>query len=713
MSDALDELAQRSGIASDYLDYRGEPKQIGATARRAIMRSMGLPLDAAQAEQVLAERDAHEAASVLDATLLGVEGQPLLIKLWLSGDHGLDRVQLKVDTDQGDWEFEFDVAVLPRNDDGSILAQLKPVLPAGRHRVVLLDGNREQIDDAWLLIAPPVCYRHDRLERAERLAGVSVQLYSVRSARNWGIGDFGDLKTIISGAADAGMALVSVNPLHALFPANPHHISPYSPSSRSFLNVLYIDVEAMPEYVASTSACDLVSAAAFQARLDALRAVDRVDYPGVAACKFEVLEQVYRDFAAQQGVRWSAFRCWAEEAGEALHLHALYDALHEHFFRQDMQWWGWPVWPEAYRSPTTHEVAAFAAEHADRVQYFEFLQWVAEEQLRDAQQHALDAGMEVGIYLDLAVGVDNAGSETWANREVFCLEASAGAPPDLLARQGQDWGFPPMRPDALRESGYALFLQNLRASMRHAGAVRFDHAVSLMQLWWIPRPGSAADGAYVYYAFDELMATIRLESQRNQCLVIAEDLGTVPPRLSEELMRAHCFSYRILFFEKIGDRFREPAAYDPQALAALTTHDLPTMVSWWAMSDIQLRIDIGLFTDPAFVEEFRAERLRDKQALLDLLVEQGLWQGERDAAAIASMDASLGEAVHALLGRTASALVLCQLEDLLLEPTPVNIPGTLDEYPNWQRKLALPLEQAFEDPGVRSTMAAIVAARRD
>jgi 4-alpha-glucanotransferase len=476
---------------------------------------------------------------------------------------------------------------------------------------------------------------------------------------------------------------------------------------------MYIDPEQLPNYGECEEARAMVADPAFQSRLAELRSTHHVDYAGVAACKLPVLETLYRQFVERhlgRGTRLDhGFTDFLVARGEALRLHATYDAIHEHFLRQDMQLWGWPVWPEEYRDPASVAIEDFSAQHADRVRYYQFLQWCAAEQLRAAQAVARECGMAVGIYLDLAVGVDLNGSEVWANRQAFCTRASAGAPPDELARAGQDWGFPPLDPRDLVETAYRLFIDDLRANMALCGAVRYDHAVSLLRLWWIPKSGSAADGAYVNYPLEDLLGVLALESERNRCLVIGEDLGTVPEELTEVMERNHLYSYRVLYFEKRDGAMIAPADYPREAVATVTTHDLPTLASWWDGSDIEIRATLGLLGDPAIIEEMRESRTRDRQRLLDALMGAGCWDGERDAVAIPGMSRSLNVAVHRFLAKSRSAIMLAQIEDAMEMLAPVNIPGTFENHRNWQRKLRWPLEDLFS----RESVAALCSALRE
>ncbi len=384
-----------------------------------------------------------------------------------------------------------------------------------------------------------------------------MQIYALRSQRNWGAGDFTDLKTLIDLAARVGAGIVGVNPVHALFPHNPAHASPYSPSSRLFLNVFCLDVEAVPDFAECDAARSRVADPEFQARLRALRATEWVEYREVGEIKLGVLEQLYLNFRERHlavgDQHAHAFRAFQAEGGAALRRQALFEALQRHFHGNDPSIWGWPEWPEPYRDPAAEAVAQFAVEQAEQVEFFEYLQWQAELQLEAASRRSWEHALGVGLYQDLALGVDRGGGEAWANQGLYALGASMGAPPDDFNLHGQDWGLPPMIPAQLVDAAYAPFIATLRANMRHAGALRIDHVMGLMRLFWIPAGGTPEAGAYVAYPLDDLFGIVALESQRNRCLVIGEDLGTVPDAVREAMARYGALMYRLLYFEKEQD----------------------------------------------------------------------------------------------------------------------------------------------------------------
>jgi 4-alpha-glucanotransferase len=550
--------------------------------------------------------------------------------------------------------------------------------------------------------APERAYLPPALEGGARTTGIAVQLYGLRSRRNWGMGDFGDLARLIELAGRAGIGAIGLNPLHALFPGDPTRYSPYAPSSRLLLNVLYIDVEAVPEFATCEAARARVASTEFQDALAGLRAAPLVEYAGVSKRKLEILELLhaeYRDRAS--GKRVGAFEAFCERRGRPLRALAVFEALSERLGPD------WRDWPAQYRHPSEAELARIAAAHADRVGYYEYLQFLADEQLARASSLCRTVGMAVGLYIDLAVGVDINGAEAWRDQDVLALGVTVGAPPDLMNMKGQNWGFPPYHPGRLRETGYAPFVEMLRANMRGTGAIRIDHVLGLMRLYWLPLGAAPGDGGYVTYPFDELVAVIARESERHGCLVVGEDLGTVPTGLRERLRAARILSYRLLYFERDDDgSYLPPDTYPDLALAAVSTHDLPTLRGWWTGRDLGLRRELNLFPSPQVEERERRAREQDRQLLLEALAREGLFADDPDM-----RWREFTVAVHRYLARTPAKLLMVQLEDVLGLEDQVNVPGTIGQHPNWRRKLPIEIERLFEQPGVRAVLGGIADER--
>ena len=685
--DALERRAARYGIAPGFHDIWGQPHAASDATLAALLAQFG---PEAEHPRELPPAAAIEARAARWSLPLGIAGEARTLR-W--------RV-----LEEGGATHEGEAHCAPPG----FRLELTLSLPPGYHRLSVAGLSGETL----LIAAPPRCYRPPALADGGRVWGPAVQLYALRSERNWGIGDFGDLAKLVELAAERGAGIIGLNPLHALFPHNPAHASPYSPSSRLQLNVLYVDVEAIDEFRECEPAQRRVRSAEFQARLGKLRAAPLVDYVGVAAAKFEVLELLYAHFR-ERGLS-AAFREFQDKSGPALRLHATYDALQAHFHAQAPATWGWPVWPEAFRSHDSPEVARFAGEHLERIEYYEYLQWQAERQLAQVSERCRARGLAVGLYLDLAVSVDRAGSDTWTQQECYALGASVGAPPDEFNPSGQNWGLPPLRPDRLRAQGYRLFIETLRENMRDAGALRIDHVMGLMRLFWIPAEQSAAEGTYVSYALDEMMAIVALESERQRCMVIGEDLGTVAEEMRAVLARYEVLSYRLLYFERgAGGIFKPSAEYPRDALVAVSTHDLATLAGWWVGRDLRLRLELGLFPNEAVFEKQLIDRAQERVRLMLALQHAGLLPPTLapDVTGSQTLTPALAEAIHAFVAAAPSRVMMVQLEDVIGATEQANMPGTTEQHPNWKRKLPETLERLAADERLRSLAATLAQLR--
>ncbi|MBW2732018.1 MAG: 4-alpha-glucanotransferase [Deltaproteobacteria bacterium] len=716
----LDEATKRNDIGLEYEDIWGKTHRISTSTRRNLLGAMGIPAHSELGLSVaLAEAQSRRCRRVLPPVLVVRQGGAIRVELTLPEGNEARVFSWAVLEEDGalhdgrlvPGELK-KLGVTEQGDESFVRYGLEiPVsLPLGYHRLAIepADGSPTMTAGMALICTPPRCYRPGALREGRRVWGTAIQLYALRSARNWGIGDFSDLADMVQLCAELGAAVVGLNPLHAMFPHNPWHCSPYSPSSRLFLNTVYIDVEAVPEFALSREAREILGSDEFQQRLATARAREIIEYGEVGSLKRWMLEALYREFQArhikQGSKRAEAFHAFVEQQGEALRLHALFEALQEHFHTKDHEIWGWQVWPEDYRDPRSEAALAFAVDHEERVQFFQYLQWVADEQLSRASALAADLGLGIGLYTDLAVSVDRAGAEVWGNQQVFADTAAAGAPPDALAPQGQNWGLPPMIPQRLRDAEYAPFVAVLRANMRHAGALRIDHVMGLLRLYWVAQGRSAAEGGYVHYPFEDLVALVALESHRNGCLVIGEDLGTVPQEIRRTLRQWGVLSYRLMPFEydKKG-ALTAPEDYPRQALVAASTHDLPPVAGMWSGRDIDWRCDLGIFVGKEREDRERANRAKERGAFLSALQKAGLLD-EGDLPDVRAEDApteALLLAVQRYLAATPAQLMMVQWEDILGVQEQVNLPGTTDEHPNWKRRLPLNVEELKRSPLLR------------
>ncbi len=747
--DVLARLCARVGIATSYHDVFGQRHEMPPENLRTLLREFGIDEATPGALAAAEARDWHAPLPPVAVVEAGAGRWEVELRL----PEPVSRLRWRVREEGGRAHAgEIDLAgcavVATAEVDGvrhrALRVAFELALPVGYHVLSLSDpsqthpfglslskphdvpptgpstssGRTEQRSDGegtLLITAPARCWRPPALQGDGRVWGPALQLYGLRSERNWGIGDFGDLATVVEQWAARGAGIVGLNPLHALFPHNPAHASPYSPSSRLWLNTLYLDVEAIEDFRDCEPAQRHVRSAAFQQRLERLRQAGLVDYPGVCAAKHDVLQQLHAHFRekhlAAGTPRANEFRAFQAEHGESLRLHATFEALQAQFHAADASVWGWPVWPESCRDPRSPAVRRFQAEQPGRIEYFEYLQWQADRQLAALARRCRERGLAVGLYLDLAVSVDRAGSDTWGHAALYAQGASVGAPPDAFNPAGQGWGLPPLRPDRLRDDRYAFFIETLRASMRHAGALRIDHVMGLMRLYWIPPGCSPREGAYVHYPLEELLAVVALESERNRCMVIGEDLGTVADEMRAALARFELLSYRLLYFERAdGGAFKPPADYPREALVAVSTHDLATLAGWWTGRDLAVRQSLGLFPDPAVYEEQLAGRAQERVRLLLALQREGLLpEGmSPDASAATPLTPALVEAVHAYLAATPSRVMMLQLEDALGVAEQPNMPGTTHEHPNWRQKLPLAADAVIADARVQS-LAALLA----
>jgi 4-alpha-glucanotransferase len=723
----LDQLAHARGLGDAYYNYRGELKYFSAGTKSAILAAMGCDVASEDAVRHELARHERERWSTLVPPVTIVRGERRTLSVNVPAD-ALDQVLEWAIAPNGPSAHGAQVRagdlteIERREVDGRTWTRrtwpLAHGIDIGRYVLRARLGERGPWAEGALIVAPLHCFEPEALQAGERLWGVAVQLYTLRSRDNWGIGDFADLEHVVRSCARHGASFVGLNPLHALFPADPAHFSPYSPSTRHFLNVLYIAVPRIPDYAHCAEVRTSTASAEFRAEIDRLRAAENVDYAGVTALKLSLLRAVYRHFVrthlSRATPRAEAFRRYRDERGDVLRLHSLHDAIAEHLRAQPdgSRYWGWPAWPEALRDPAGIGVAEFAREHVDEVQFHAWLQWVADEQLQAVQKLAAELGMPIGLYGDYAVGVNPAGSETWSDQRVYRMRAGVGAPPDPLALKGQDWGIPPQDPRSLVTAAYEPFRALIAANMRHFGALRLDHVMALFRQWWVPVGLGATEGGYVHYPLDDLMSVLALESMRRRCLVVGEDLGTVPDEMRRAMPEYAIYHYKVLLFEKVeGGRFRRPEHFERRAIATATTHDLPTLRGYWEGRDLELRDKLDLFPGEEIRRQVYEERARDRLALIEALETTGLKPKAAMQGPDAPFSADFARAIELYLARSTAALVVLQVEDLIGMAEPVNVPGTRDEHSNWQRKVTAAIEEVFEDEATAELLEDVQFAR--
>ncbi len=646
--DALRALAEAAGLAPSWKDYRGAWHEVEPDTLRSVLAALDLPAGDAAAVRDSAAR-LHAPAEALPPLITLPVGEAMRLPVG-----GALRVVL---------------------EDGGIIEgrdEVPPIDRPGYHRLEIGDAS------VTLAVTPQSCAGVP----GKRPWGIAVQLYSLRRPGDGGIGDFAALGDFVRAAAAKGADAVAISPVHAQFSADPDRFSPYAPSSRIMLNVLH----------ANAREPDL-----------SLEQAELVNWPLAARVR---LAEFRKRFEA--GADGNAFADFRAAQGEKLEAHARFEALHAHFYGADPNRWHWRTWPDPYRTPASPEVAAFAAEHAHEVSFHAYLQFLADQGLGEAQAEA-KARMRIGLVTDLAVGTDGGGSHAWSRQDEMLIGLGVGAPPDLLNTQGQNWGITAFSPRGLRQHGYGAFIEMLRAALRHAGGVRIDHVMGLARLWVVPDGASSAQGAYLHFPVRDLLRLTALESQRHGAIVLGEDLGTVPEGFQELLISSGLLGMRVLWFERARDEgFIAPPHWSGQAVGMTSTHDLATTAGWWSGRDIFWRHRIGLLADDAAVRQEAAARARDRGMLWDAMRASGAAVGDLPSP---GETARATDAACAHVARAACELVMLPLEDVLARVEQPNLPGTLDEHPNWRRRMDGPAAALLDAPEVVARLGKVVAAR--
>ncbi|TRY32432.1 4-alpha-glucanotransferase [Aliiglaciecola sp. M165] len=712
-SPLIDKLVELKGVESNYIDAWGNPATVSEQSKHKLLQEMGYSVDdESQLENQVEQEFQRNWMSPLNPVQVNRENQEVYITVRLPIELVNDNFTVSISCESGDViEQEFvpvdgdliNSSVIDDVEFQEYLLQINNPIPLGYHNLNLLAHDGDVIASMRLIMAPTACYHPEEMLDGQKVWGLSVQLYCLRSAKNWGIGDFSDLAQLVESSAKNGAQFIGLNPIHALYPANPNACSPYGPSSRRWLNFIYLDVTAIDGYQAQ-SVQDIVAEPEFQSSLTYVRDVDYVDYEAVTRLKLRALEAIFEvqnDMYLSKNTKINkAFKAFVAQGGESLQMLAVYDALQAHLAGEGKPSWGWPVFPKEYTDYQSPAVAKFKKAHAKKIKFFLFLQWQAALQLDAANKKAEDANMAIGIYRDLAVGVSEGSAEIWGNKDLYCTNASVGAPPDVLGPLGQNWGLPPMDPEKLYQQQYQPIIDLFDSNMKSSGALRIDHVMALLRLWWVVRGDDAKDGGYVYYPVDDLLGILALESQRHKSLVIGEDLGTVPEEIKSKLAENGVYSYRVFFFEQAEDGgFYSPSHYPVQSMATLTTHDMPTLSGYWHCYDLELGKELGLYPTDDILSTLYTSRHDNKQQILNSLhghYSIPEWM-DRDVHHL-SMNKDLNFGMQTHMAGGSSALLSLQLEDWLQMDKPVNIPGTFNEYPNWKRKLNRELEHIFTDP---------------
>jgi len=716
--EALVRLGAACGIQPVYWDLLGNRREISRETLRELLKALGV--DTEEPEEVLQQMERGAWTSLAEPVLVEsivrpperllftvpTAEEPLETRLDVieegghSVRHSLSRSQLTLEAE--------------KEIDGVPYRRWSLPFPSGlrvgyhRFHLLVVVGEKRYAQEIPVIICPERAYLPPELAERGKRAGIAIALYGLRSQRNWGIGDFSDLKEFVSWAVrELQVDIIGINPLHALSNRQPYGISPYYPISRFYRNFIYLDVEAIEDYQHSPEAQVFVEARDTQDLLARLRKAPFVQYEQVAAVKRRALELVFESFRRREweeragsSRRRRALAGYLEREGGTLERFATFCALSDFMREKHPEAWTWRQWREAHQDPDSEAVSAFRREHVDRILFHQYLQWQVEIQLQEVQALARSLGACLGLYHDLALGSDPAGTDSWAYRPYWVNGVTVGAPPDDFALKGQDWGFEPPRRDVHRRNGYRLFLEEVRKNCVAGGALRIDHIMRFFRLFWIPRGKPPAAGAYVENFPADLVRILALASQQQETLIIGEDLGTVAPGMRETLQGYGILSYKVFYFEK-DERgcFRGPESYPELALATVSTHDLPTLAGFWQAEDIHVRKRLGMFPGEKEFQLALEKRTADKEKILQRLVASGFLKARKRPVpgAYPKLTRNIQSAVIGLLMSSTAKLVVVSQEDLLRDTRQQNVPGTIAEYPSWSMKMAYTVEELRQD----------------
>ncbi|ROM90582.1 4-alpha-glucanotransferase [Pseudomonas brassicacearum] len=685
MSDAqLEILASRAGLAVDWIDANGRPQKVAPAALRAILSGLGHPAGSAQ------EIDAS-----LQELQQNQQNKRLPPLMTVDFGAGLDLARHFAPETPCEIHLEDGTILHLKLDDEAVLPGLIPV----GYQDVRIAGQC-----FTLAVAPLQCHSVAAAVDSPipRAWGLSVQLYSLRRPGDGGFGDLQALENLARVAGERGADALAISPLHAMFSNDTQRFSPYSPSSRLFLNSLY----ASPGEILGERALRLaIDATELADELKHLEEQPLIDWPAAAKAKQQLLQALYEGFSQGDHPLFADFSSFRHSGGEALENHCRFEALQEACAALGESL-DWRQWPEHWRDPRSAELTVFAEKNADRIGFYAFCQWLIARSLQRAQTVARSSGMGIGLIADLAVGADGGGSQAWSRQDELLAALTVGAPPDILNRTGQGWGISAFSPEGLIRNGFRAFIEMLRANFAHTGGLRIDHVMGLQRLWVIPLGAPPRDGAYLYYPVDDLLRLVTLESHRHQAIVLGEDLGTVPDGLRDKLIARSILGMRVLLFEQDhGAHFKPILDWSDNALATTSTHDLPTLNGWWHGRDIEWSVRLGL-VDSHGEQQWREHRQREREGLRRALSQDPQNFREETHETDQVLDASVR-----FLGHTRAPLVLLPLEDALGIDEQANLPGTTDSHPNWRRRFADESDVLLDDTDAARRLELLACAR--
>jgi len=708
MSPNLKKLADTIGILTSYTDGGTPPieHQIDENTIRLLAEKLGYK--AGNEEEIIHSIEAHNKKrwqKTLDSIYV-VEQKDVWFDIILPENYDTSDFELNLRYQGTDSYFApafnvFDEGsrnTIGRTTYKKIVITISGTLEVGYYDLEFITGCKKY--KSRLAVAPAQCYTNEELNK-KRLWGFAVQLYSLKSERNWGIGDFTDLHNLVDICKRSGADIIGLNPLNVLSHDFPEDASPYGSISRLFLNPIYIDVEKIPLFE-STYAEGI--------NLQDLRAGDLIQYTAVYNAKIKVLEKIYqRMLKDKKSDYYLAYESYCQNKGVDLEKLALFQALSEE--RAHSVWGGWKAWEEEYRNSGSRAVAEYAKKHKERIGFFKFMQFEAERQFDDVKKHIDEQGLKVGLYRDLAVGVCQNSAELWGDYDVFIKDAGAGAPPDELFCNGQNWGLGAFHPEELKERGYEPFIKVLRANMKNAGALRIDHAMGLMRLFIILNQEET--GSYIYYNFNDMLNILAIESYLNRCVIVGESIGIVPEGFIETLERKNISSLSILWCERMlgCNDFKSPSAYPIKAFASVGTHDMPPLRMWWFGHEIATKTALGIYSEEQKDWCYK-ERELERQKLLFVLDSNAVWPQDKlrlgNYIYGEAYPEGIEEAVNAYVARSPSQIFLAQFEDILHVEKMQNVPGLdRDKHPNWRRRLPVSLEKMESDIAYIRNIAAI------
>jgi len=691
--DLLRKLAELSGIASSYVDKTGKTHKTTDDVRRFFLKAMNIP--ALNDAEIITSIAKKEHKPLIPPTLAFYDNEPIIIPFRGEGKY---KLILEDENHKLIWEYTLE-------DEQDVM--IKTSLSHGYYTLKVLQNDALK-EEALLIYAPVMCYQNEFIKNKEHIYGLSLMLYALRSKNSMGIGDFGDLKEIIKLTAENGGDVVGINPLGVMspytLPLSPlfnmlkGDVSPYRCLSRLFINYVYLDLKAEPDFQNSTEIQQIINEPSVIAEINRLNDSPDVLYPAALQLKLRLLGLMYEEFIKENNpARQKQFNAYKTKKGEELFNLSTFEALLEKHKGESF----WRFWRDGTDNIQSKATEAFRINNAQRIDFFSYCHWLSDKQLKSVQELALSLGMKIGLYADMPIGAASNGAEVWENPKAYVLEAGIGAPADPMRPRGQSWGFTPYHPEILEKQHYKPFIRLVRENLCLAGALRIDHAMGLTRLFWgfFREDNPVVQGAYVYYDIKALTAILAIESNRAKCLLIGEDLGTVPEGFREYMAKHGLLSYKVFFRQKEKDgTFIAPHDYMYMSLAQSSTHDQATSCGFWANEDIEVFKQCGLYVNYEQYKENLDTRRKDRQNMIKAFAKEGLLSltlkklMKRTYETGDIIPPKIAEAVNAYGAKTNSAIYLVRLCDIYEQRKLDNAPGTIDEYANWRLKLSHSIE---------------------